>query len=399
MRHNGHHRAPSRPSPHPMHALYIGLMTGTSLDGVDAALVDFTANEPRVLGHVSLDYPADLRATFTALNSAGDNELHRAALAGNALARLYAQAVHQLLHSCGINAKQVQAIGAHGQTVRHQPRAWDGTGYTVQINQPALLAELTGIDVVADFRSRDVAAGGQGAPLVPPFHASVWGQVDATVAVLNWGGIANVSLLPRLAGAHTPAVLGFDCGPANTLLDLWCLRHTGQAYDADGHWAASGQIDHKLLEHLLQEPFFHRPAPKSTGRDLFNLPWLEAHLAAGAPLAPVDVQATLAELTAISSARAIAHHAPQTQEVIVCGGGAYNLHLLARLQHHLTESLESSQHAVVVTPSDARGIPAQQVEAVAFAWLAWRHVLRQTASWPSVTGAQGARVLGALYPA
>ncbi|MBT0569889.1 anhydro-N-acetylmuramic acid kinase [Curvibacter sp. CHRR-16] len=382
-----------------MRSLYIGLMTGTSLDGVDATLVDFSTSEPHVLGHITVDYPADLRSTFTELNSPGNNELHRAALAGNALARLYAQAVQQLLDQCGCTASQVQAIGAHGQTIRHQPHAWDGTGYTLQINQPALLAELSGIDVVADFRSRDIAAGGQGAPLVPPFHASVWGRIDATVAVLNWGGIANVSLLPRLAGAHTPPVLGFDCGPANTLLDQWCQRHTGQVYDAGGHWAASGQVHQGLLEQMLQEPFFARPAPKSTGRDLFHLDWLDQHLSNWPAIAPADVQATLAELTAISSAQAIAHHAMQTREVIVCGGGAYNLHLLARLQQNLERLLGQASGKVLVIPSDARGIPAQQVEAVAFAWLAWRHVLRQPASWPSVTGAHGARVLGALYPA
>lgn len=378
-----------------MHTLYIGLMTGTSLDAIDASLVDFATSKPDVLGHVSVEYPVDLRADMAALNTLGVNELHRAALAANALARLYAQAVHQLLSVRGYTASQVTAIGAHGQTVRHQPQAWDGTGYTLQINQPALLAELTGIDVVADFRTRDVAAGGQGAPLVPPFHASVWGRSDAAVAVLNWGGIANVSLLPRQVGTHTPPVLGFDCGPANTLLDQWCLRHTAHPYDADGRWASSGQVNAPLLAQLLQEPFFQRPAPKSTGRDLFHLQWLEQHLAAYQGLRAEDVQATLAELTAISSADAIALHGPQTQEVIVCGGGAYNRYLLDRLQHHLSRQLTN----LVVATSDARGIPAQQVESVAFAWLAWRHVVHQPASWPSVTGARGPRVLGALYPA
>ena len=231
---------------------YIGLMSGTSLDGVDAVLVDFSGDAMRVVGHVSCPFPDPLREAFLALNQSGENELHRAALAGNALARLYAEQVERLLQQCGVAPETVRAMGAHGQTVRHRPQAFDGTGYTLQINNPALLAELSGITVVADFRSRDVAAGGQGAPLVPPFHQAFFAQPNRAVAVLNWGGIANVTLLNPLQNA----LQGFDCGPANALMDIWCQRHTGKPFDADGTWAAQGTVHAALLERLLDEPYF-----------------------------------------------------------------------------------------------------------------------------------------------
>src|ERR1035437_4017962 len=263
-------------------------MSGTSLDGVDGVLVDFSGACLTVLAHANAPMPALLRAELLALNSPGPNELHRAALAANALVRVYAQLVTQLLEKSGVTPAAVTAIGAHGQTVRHRPQACDGTGYTLQLNTPALLAELTGIDVVADFRSRDVASGGQGAPLVPLFHQSVFGSSGETVAVLNLGGMANLTVIgPQL----TDDVLGFDCGPGNALMDAWCQRHLGLPFDADGAWAGAGRVDAGLLAALLAEPYFAQAAPKSTGRDLFNPGWLVEKLAGLKPLKPVDVQA------------------------------------------------------------------------------------------------------------
>jgi len=366
---------------------FIGLMSGTSLDGVDGVVVAFEAEAPmQVIAHASRGFDAPFRGELLALNARGDDELHRAALAANTLARHYAQVVGDLLQATGLHARAVRAIGAHGQTVRHRPGQFDGLGYTVQLNQPALLAELTGIDVVCDFRSRDVAAGGQGAPLAPFFHQAWFAQPGRCVGVLNWGGIANLTLL-RPDGS----TLGFDCGPANALLDAWCEQHTRAPFDDGGRWAAQGSVQPELLERLLCEPFFALAPPKSTGRDLFNLPWLHACAPGISGLRPVDVQATLLELTAVSSARAVRGQQPSVHELIVCGGGAHNHQLLARLRAHLPETQ--------VVTSAQRGLPVMQVEAAAFAWLARACVRRQPLDLPKTTGAQGARVLGAVYPA
>ncbi|MBS0448688.1 MAG: anhydro-N-acetylmuramic acid kinase [Proteobacteria bacterium] len=366
-------------------ALYIGLMSGTSLDGVDGVLVDFAPGNGlllRVLAHAHRPFEPALAAELLALNRAGGtDELHRAALAGNAVARRYADVVADLAPPAG-----VIAIGAHGQTVRHRPGEFDGTGYTLQLLDPALLAELTGIDVVADLRSRDVAAGGQGAPLVPAFHRAVFARAGRDTALLNLGGIANLTAL-RADGT----TLGYDCGPANALMDLWCRRHTGASFDAGGAWAASGQVDAALLARLRAEPYFALPAPKSTGRDLFHADWLDRHLAAAGPTATADVQATLAELTASVAADALRRDASQADELIVCGGGAAN--------HHLMQRLAALLPGVRVMPSDERGLPANQVEASAFAWLARAWFERQPGNLSSVTGARGPRVLGALHPA
>lgn len=373
-----------------MTTLYIGLMSGTSLDGVDGALVDFSphgAAPLSVRSHAHRPFPAALAEELMALNTPGVNELHRAALAGNALVAVYAQIVDDLLDSSGIGRAAVRAIGAHGQTVRHRPREFDGTGYTVQINSPALLAELSGIDVVADFRSRDVAAGGQGAPLVPAFHRALFGRPGEALAVLNIGGFANLTVL----GAEG-STLGFDCGPGNALMDHWCLTHTGRAYDDGGAWAASGRVVEPLLAAMRAEPFFAMPAPKSTGRDLFNPGWLNKVLStqAGA-MTPGDVQATLAELTAGVCVDDVRAQATATRELLVCGGGALNAHLMRRLAALLS--------GVQVRSTDQRGLPAMQVEACAFAWLARQHVERRAGNLSTVTGARAERVLGALYPA
>jgi len=366
--------------------LYVGLMSGTSLDGVDGVLADFSTGRPRVLQHVSAAFEPGLRAELLALNTAGANELHRAALAGNALMRVYAAVVAQLLAQTGTEATAVRAVGAHGQTVRHRPQEFDGTGYTLQLCNPALLAELIGIDVVAEFRSRDVAAGGQGAPLAPFFHQAVFGVAGQTVGVLNLGGISNLTLLNA-----DLRLLGFDCGPGNSLMDGWCARHTGAAYDAGGAWAASGQPLPALLDRLLAEPFLHRAPPKSTGRDLFNMNWLERHLQAFVSARPCDVQATLAELTAGACADQVQAHAPRISRLMVCGGGALNTHLMQRLQALLV--------GIPVSSTAEGGLPPLQVEATAFAWLARKAVRREKLDLESATGARGARVLGGVYPA
>ena len=370
---------------------YIGLMSGTSLDGVDGVLADFSDGRMAVLGHAAAPFPMALRAELLALNSPhGDNELHRAALAGNGLSRIYATVVRQLLTDTGITAGAVRVIGAHGQTVRHRPGEFDDVGYTLQINNPSALAEWTGIDVVADFRSRDLAAGGQGAPLVPGFHRALFGKADQAMAVLNIGGIANLSLLPP-SGGTDPVVLGFDCGPGNALMDHWCQSHLGDPFDRAGRWAASGRVLPELLSRLVAGPYFTKAPPKSTGRDLFNPAWLASHLGSASDAAAADVQATLAELTASACAADVQRYGPESKELIVCGGGALNDHLMARLQALLPR--------LTVVSSAQRGLPPQQVEAAAFAWLARATVRREAGNLASVTGARGARVLGAVYPA
>ena len=366
--------------------LFIGLMSGTSLDGVDGVLAEIHNGQCRVLAHHAMEMPVALKQELLALNTDGPSELHRAALAANALVRLYAQTVEALLQTSNTQRTDIVAIGAHGQTVRHQPRMHDGTGYTWQLNNPALLAELTGITVVADLRSRDIAAGGQGAPLVPAFHQGIFGREHHTVAVLNVGGIANLSVLHANGD-----VIGFDCGPGNALMDHWCQRHTGAPYDAAGHWAAQGQVIAPLLAQLMQEPFFQHAPPKSTGRDLFHPAWLIEHLAAFPNAAPVDVQATLTALTAQACTNDVQRHAPNAKELIVCGGGALNLHLM--------QSLQQALPSMLVCASDACGMPALQVEAAAFAWLAHQAMHGLTGNLPKATGAKGARILGGIYKA
>ena len=261
---------------HAMQELYIGLMSGTSLDGVDGVLVDFS-DDFKVLAHHTLAFSSRLKTELLALNTAGENELHRSNMCANELAQIYAQVCKALLEQTGLAARDISAVGAHGQTVRHRPGAFDGVGYSVQLNNPALLAERTGIRVCADFRSRDIAAGGQGAPLVPAFHKSLFQERDSSVCVLNLGGISNLSVLPALR-SNDDTITGFDCGPANCLMDAWCLLHTGQAFDASGAWAAQGAVLQPLLECLLDTQYFKALAPKSTGRDLFNMEWLEHKL-------------------------------------------------------------------------------------------------------------------------
>ena len=363
-------------------ALYVGLMSGTSLDGVDGVLAAFPGPQPAAhLTAVHLGFPPALKEELMALQAAGANEIEREALAANQLATIYAECVRRLLATAGVQAGQVAAIGVHGQTIRHRP----ALGYTRQTNNAALLAELTGIDVVADFRSRDVAAGGQGAPLVPAFHQAMFGSADQTRVVANIGGISNVSVL-RPEGEAS----GFDTGPGNMLMDHWINAQRGLPYDENGAWAASGKVVGALLDSLLAEPYLQLPPPKSTGRDLFSANWLEAKLAAFRDLAPVDVQATLAAYTARTLAEAILAHAHDCASVHVCGGGAMNGNLMRLLQSML---------GVPVDSTAALGVAPNHVEALAFAWLAMRFCERMPGNLPAVTGARGARILGALYPA
>ncbi len=368
----------------------IGLMSGTSMDGVDGVLVDFLSAGKvplSVLAHSHLPFDDALSTALLELNREGTNELHRAALAANSLARRYAQCVQALLQAAGADRSEVMAIGAHGQTVRHRPGEFDGTGYSIQLNAPALLAELTEIDVICDFRSRDIAAGGQGAPLVPAFHRAMFGRHAPALAVLNIGGISNVSVLNA-----DEVVLGFDCGPGNALMDHWCQRHTGTRFDDEGAWARTGKANPELVAAMLREPYFSSAAPKSTGRDLFNPSWLDRMLRnLGTRLAPEDVQASLLDLTALSCAHDVRRYAAAARLLLVCGGGALNAYLMERLTIHLP--------GVAVDKTDAHGLPATQVEACAFAWLARAYLRREAAGLPAVTGARAARLLGALYPA
>jgi anhydro-N-acetylmuramic acid kinase len=360
--------------------LYIGLMSGTSVDGVDAVLVDFSATQCRSVGFVSLPFAPELRDELNSLQRSGPNELHRAALAANALMDCCAAAVASLLADASFGPRDVAAIGVHGQTVRHRPEL----GYTMQLANPARLAEATGITVVADFRSRDVAAGGHGAPLVPAFHAALFGVPDRHRVVVNIGGIANLTELSPGA-----PVRGFDTGPGNTLLDAWCEAHTGERLDRNGTWAASGRTIAELLSALRSEPYFALPPPKSTGRDLFHLGWLKQHL--NPDYAPADVQRTLIALTAFTIADAIAMHCGAATEALACGGGTQN----ATLMHELGAAL----HPRVLATTAAHGVATNQVEALAFAWLAREAIAGRPGNVPAVTGARGSRVLGAIFRA
>jgi anhydro-N-acetylmuramic acid kinase len=359
--------------------LFIGLMSGTSADGIDAVLVKSDGERGRLVATHHRPMPQDLRADILAFRQSGDDELHRLATLDAQLANEYAVAVLALLTDAGVSAESVSAIGQHGQTLRHHPSG--DIPYTVQIGDPNRLAERTGITVVADFRRRDMAAGGQGAPLVPAFHAAQLAMPGIATAVVNIGGIANVTLIAADGG-----VTGWDTGPGNTLLDAWVSRHQGVPFDDGGDWAATGEIIHPLLSGMLEDPYFARPHPKSTGPELFNLDWVTSHLVGEAA---ADVQRTLVELTAASIARALVDASPKV--VRVCGGGARNGFLMQRLCARLPEC--------EVTTTAAAGVDPAWVEAWAFAWLAEQTLAGQPGNVPSVTGAKGPRVLGGIYRA
>ncbi len=360
--------------------IYVGLMSGTSLDGVDAIVADFAAAMPRVLGSAHVEFDAPLRATLLRLAAAGSDEIDTAHAVGLTLADLYAHAAQAAIAAAGVTAVAVRAIGCHGQTVRHRPER----GYTVQLGNAAALAEHTGIAVVADFRAADLAAGGQGAPLAPGFHAAFMAHARLERVVLNLGGIANIT---RLAAGQP--VIGFDCGPANILLDAWTQRHLGEPYDRDGNWARSGRVDPALLARLLDDPYFSHPPPKSTGRERFNLHWLEQRLEAPGRIAAADVQATLLALTARTVAQAIAAHCGESGELVVCGGGARN--------DALMQALAADCAGWRVRSSAELGLPPEAIEPLAFAWLARERLAGRPGNLPAVTGARGPRVLGAVH--
>jgi len=355
-------------------------MSGTSLDGVDAVLAEIGPGVVRTLRTQFLPYPDDLRAELLALHASQPDEIHRVALAAKRLAQLYADAIDVLLD--GVDRAQIRAIGCHGQTLRHRP----ADGYTLQIGNAALLAELTGLTVVTDFRSRDIAAGGQGAPLVPAFHLQTFGQAGAHRVVANIGGIANITDL----GADG-SVRGWDTGPGNMLLDAWIMRHQSVRYDRDGAWAARGTVDERLLAALLDHDYLRHAPPKSAGREQFNLEWLDAILARLHPQpAAVDVQSTLLEFTATSLADAIRNECAGARDVYMCGGGAHNRALMARIEALLPGTR--------VQTTAALGVDPDWVEALAFAWLARQALHHLPGNLPAVTGARGERVLGAIYP-
>lgn len=357
-------------------------MSGTSLDGIDAALVDFSSLPPSLERTVYLPYDKDLRQQLLNLHRSGDNELHRAAVLSNTLAHCYAKAVIELLKKNKVEPKSVAAIGCHGQTVRHCPQT--EMRYSIQLGNAALLAELTGITVVADFRSRDIAAGGQGAPLVPGFHQLLFQDPKIHRIIVNIGGISNITSL-----APNSEVVGFDCGPGNLLMDSWCLRHIGTTYDLNGAWAASGKVIPALLEKFMSPRFFSLPPPKSTGRETFNFAWLEGCLTGHEK--PEDVQATLMQLTVTAITNSISDYFPNATEIYLCGGGARNKTLTSKLQTCLPGKK--------VELTDVLGANADWLEAFAFAWLAKQTLLGIPSNLPSVTSAKGSRILGAIYQA
>lgn len=371
---------------------FIGIMSGTSTDGVDASLIKIDANATapaKLIATSSLDIPISLREAILRLNQSGPDELRLAAEVSLELGKLYADVTLNLLLETGLLADDVNALGIHGQTVRHRPER----GYSIQLNAPALVAELTGIDVVSDFRSRDIAAGGQGAPLIPAFHNAIFRDEQNPRALLNIGGISNLSLLHP----ERPTS-GFDCGPGNMLLDYWCYKHLGHKFDKDGVWAASGKVNEDLRDFFIDsEDWLTLPPPKSTGRDLFNGQWLEEKLAAFFKLNPdimsyqaADIQATLVALTVKSIVNCLKSYAADNEELIVFGGGASN----PLIMHQLATALDYPVHT-----SDSFGIATQAMESMAFAWLAWAFRQKLAICTPDMTGARHASVAGSLHPA
>ncbi len=364
--------------------LYIGLMSGTSADGIDAALCRFEAGHPRLLDALVHPWPASLRQRLLAVAQAeAAIDLDGLGHLDTALGEVFADAVLALLDHAGLRADAIRAIGSHGQTLRHRPH--NPHPFTMQLGDAWVIAERTGIDTIADFRRADVAAGGQGAPLMPAFHAAVLGSAAHARGVLNLGGIANLTVLETDGRVH-----GFDTGPANGLLDAWCQRHLGQPMDADGAFAARGTPDPALLQSLLADPYFTLAPPKSTGREHFHLGWLEGH-ARLAGLAAADVQATLLALTVTSIADAVTRHAPAADDILLCGGGVHNTTLV--------KALETALSPRRVRSTAVLGIDPDYMEAMGFAWLARQRLLLQPGNLPAVTGARGPRRLGTLHPA
>lgn len=368
-----------------MKEYFIGLMSGTSADAIDAVLVDFS-DGIHLVHHLSRPYPPGLQTRIKALAQPGEDEINRALELDTLLGEAFAQAACELLTEAGVSASQVRAIGSHGQTIRHRPAADGKTGFSWQIADANIIAERTAITTVADFRRRDIAAGGQGAPLVPGFHRTIFHSPGQDRAIVNIGGIANITWLPAQG-----TMQGFDTGPGNTLMDTWIKHHLGQPYDHDGNWAQTGTVDTPLLDTLLQDPYFHLPAPKSTGPEYFNSAWLQTYLHSH-PASATNVQTTLLGLTATTIADNIMRlSGGKSTEVFVCGGGAHNSALM--------RALESALPGCSVKTTAALGIDPQQVEAIAFAWLARQTLAGKPGNPGLVTGAGRECVLGAIYPA
>ena len=364
---------------------YIGLMSGSSLDGIDAVLVSFNSAQPRLLAHHVEPLDNQLRDELDDLTRLGNDELARSCRADVMLGESFAKAVIALLEKAGVSKEDIQAIGSHGQTLRHYPDS--DTPSTLQIGDPNIIVERTGITTVADFRRRDIAAGGQGAPLVPAFHQAVLQDPVQNRIILNIGGIANITLLPSNAGTSTS---GFDTGPGNALLDAWIKQQRNESFDHEGKWAATGKIHQELLTALMGDPYFSQAPPKSTGRDVFNLEWLANRWPSVTELSPQDVQATLLELTVVSIADAIKQTLFEATQILVCGGGVHNTRLLQRLQELLPKQEIFSTSQV--------GLDPDWVEAMAFAWLARQTMTQQTGNLPAVTGARKSVILGGIYP-
>jgi anhydro-N-acetylmuramic acid kinase len=367
-----------------MSELYLGIMSGTSLDAIDAVVADFTSLPPKLIACHTHPLPDKIRSKIIELHQTGVNELERMAQLDIQLGRLFAEAVMLLLEQIPSLPHGIQAIGSHGQTIRHQPAG--NPPYTLQIGDPNIIAQLTGITTVADFRRRDIAAGGQGAPLVPAFHAACFHSSDEDRVIVNIGGMANITILPAREKSN---VSGFDTGPGNVLLDGWIRKVRGEKMDESGNWARSGKVDIALLQQLLDDPYFRQPPPKSTGREYFNLEWLENRLTGREE--PQDIQATLCELTAVSIAKSVSRFAAGSRRLLVCGGGSSNNLLMDRLQALLSDAIVESSHE--------QGIPPHWVEATAFAWLARQTLKGLTGNIPAVTGAKAPVVLGGIYPA
>ncbi|MFC1684738.1 anhydro-N-acetylmuramic acid kinase [Pseudomonadota bacterium] len=366
--------------------LYIGLMSGTSMDGIDAALIQSSDSAIELIATHSLSWPEDIRQQLQTLATPGDNEIDRLGRLDAVAGDHFAQAALELLDNAGIAAHRVTAIGSHGQTIRHRPQA--SPPFTLQIGDPNRIAEQTGITTIADFRRRDMAAGGEGAPLVPAFHAYIFQSQDEYRVILNIGGIANLTALPT--DPESP-IFGFDTGPGNCLLDAWIQRHHKQPYDGNGEWAATGKTDKNLLKRMLDDGYFQRASPKSTGPEYFSLAWLETCLAKFPEIAPADVQATLVTLSANSIAGEILKAAPECQRVLVSGGGVHNAHLMTQLREQLT--------SCPVTSTEEYGLHPDWVEAAAFAWLAQQTLHGRPGNLPAVTGAKHPVILGGIYPA
>ncbi len=362
-------------------AHYIGLMSGTSMDGIDAALVEFEGERITLVATHSHPLSPRLHRRLLEFCSDTPHPISQLGKLDIELGRLFGEAAKQLIAQSQIQAEEIKAIGSHGQTIFHAPQG--DTPFSYQIGDPNTIAQLTGITTVADFRRRDMAAGGQGAPLVPAFHEALFRSCEHDRAIINIGGIANITLLPKQA---TLAIRGYDTGPGNALLDAWCMRHQGQPLDLDGQWAGRGEVDEALLTRLLNDPYFSAPPPKSTGKEYFNLDWLKNRLGGERP---EDVQRTLLQLTVETIAREVEKAAPSPQELYICGGGAHNLLLMQELQHRLAGR--------IVTTTEKIGLAPDWVEATAFAWLAKQTLEHQPTNLPAVTGARQRVILGGIY--